>query len=481
MNKNQALDAIFDLKSVAIVGVAKDEEFNTGRLFLNHIIEYGFKGPIYLVNPKGGEAFGIKIYTQLKDIPGLVDYVISCIRAPLVPQLIKDSAAKGAKAICVFTSGFSEFGTQEGRDLEGEIKRLAEDTGVRVIGPNCIGIHSPKACFSPAPDFPKECGRVAFLSQSGGNTLYLVRAAGARGIRFSKVISYGNAADIDESDLLSYFGQDQETDMIAAYIEGVKDGRRFYRTLREVSVSKPVVILKSGRTQAGSAVAASHSAAMASSHLVWQDAVRQAGAINVDTLDELVDVLVTLSYMPPLGGKRLAMVGVGGGAGVLGTDDWYDNGFVLPSLPEPIRQAWRTALGNDAGTILANPIDIPHTGFGQEPFMKALAQLHMFEGIDLLVFHLPVRGQMISVAVGSMLLDAESETIIKVHQAPGKPTAVVVHYQANLDGWKLADKRVKKFYEVGLPIYYSIAGAGKAIDRYLRYLAGRKTPGQFGK
>src|SRR5512137_1192077 len=114
---------------------------------------------------------------------------------------------------------------------------------------------------------------------------------------------------------------------------------------------------------------------MAASHLVWQDAVRQAGAISVDTLDERADMLVTLSYMPPLGGKRLAMVGVGGGAGVLGTDDWYDNGFVLPSLPEPIRQAWRTALGNDAGTILANPIDIPHTGFGQEPFMKALAQL----------------------------------------------------------------------------------------------------------
>ena len=481
MDKKQALDAIFDLKSVAIVGVAKEEEFNTGRLFLNHIIEYGFKGPIYLVNPKGGEAFGIKIYPRIKDIPGTVDYVISCIRAPLVPQLIKDCAAKGVKAICSFTSGFSEFGTQEGRELELEVKRLAEHTGVRVIGPNCIGIHSPKACFSPAPDFPKESGRVAFLSQSGGNTLYLVRAAGARGIRFSKVISYGNAADIDESDLLSYFGQDQETDMVAAYIEGIKDGRRFCRTLREVSNSKPVVILKSGRTRAGAAVATSHSAALAASHLVWQGAVRQAGAINVDTLDELADMLVTLSYMPPLGGKRLAMVGVGGGAGVLGTDDWYDNGFVLPSLPEPIRQAWRTALGNDAGTILANPIDIPHTGFGQEPFMKALAQLHMFEGIDLLVFHLPVRGQMISVAVGSMLLDAESETIIKVHQAPGKPTAVVVHYQANLDGWKLADKRVKKFYEVGLPIYYSIAGAGKAIDRYLRYLAGRKTPGQFGK
>jgi acyl-CoA synthetase (NDP forming) len=476
MDKNQALDAVFNLKSVAIVGVAKEDEFNTGRLFLNHIIEYGFKGPIYLVNPKGGEAFGIKIYPQLKDIPGPVDYVISCIRAPLVPQLIKDSASKGAKAICVFTSGFSEFGTQEGRDLELEVRRLAEHTGVRVIGPNCIGIHSPKAGFSPAPDFPKESGRVAFLSQSGGNTLYLVRAAAARGIRFSKVISYGNAADIDESDLLSYFGQDQETNMIAAYIEGVKDGPRFYRTLRELSISKPVVILKSGRTQAGSAVAASHTASLAGSDRVWKDVVRQAGAISVDTLDEVADMLVTLSYMPPLGGRRVAMVGVGGGAGVLGTDDWADSGFTLPKLPAPIRQAWRTALGNDAGTILSNPVDIPHMGFGQEPFLTALAKLHAFEGIDLLVFHMPIRGIMLSPAVSSVLFDPESQTIIKTHQGPGKPVAVVVHYQANVDGWNLAAKQVKKFCEAGLPVYYSVASAAKAIDRYIRYSANRTTP-----
>jgi len=316
MDKNQALDAIFNLKSVAIVGVAKDEEFNTGRLFLNHIIEYGFKGPIYLVNPKGGEAFGIKIHTQLKDIPGPVDYVISCIRAPLVPQLIKDSAAKGAKAICVFTSGFSEFGTQEGRDLEGEIKRLAEHTGVRIIGPNCIGIHSPKACFSPAPDFPKECGRVAFLSQSGGNTLYLVRAAGARGIRFSKVISYGNAADIDESDLLSYFGQDQETDMIAAYIEGCQGWPAFLPHAPGSVVSKPVVILKSGRTQAGSAVAALTAPPWLLPTLLARRGApgrgHQRGHVG-RTRGCAGDAVIHA----PLGGKRLAMVGVGGGAGVL--------------------------------------------------------------------------------------------------------------------------------------------------------------------
>jgi acyl-CoA synthetase (NDP forming) len=273
--------------------------------------------------------------------------------------------------------------------------------------------------------------------------------------------------------LLSYFQQDNETDMIMAYIEGVRDGQRFYRTLREASNYKPVVILKSGRTQAGSVVAASHSAALATPHRVWQDMVHQAGAINVDTLDEAVDMLVTLSYLPPLAGKRVAMVGIGGGAGVLATDDWDENGFVLPKLPDAIRQSWRTALGNDAGTILANPVDIPHTGFGQEPFLAALAKLHAFEGIDLLVFHMPVRGIMLSPAVASVLFDPESQTMIKVHRGSGKPVAVVLHYEANVDGWNIAAKLEKRFYEAGLPVYYSIASAGKAIDRYLRYLADR--------
>jgi acyl-CoA synthetase (NDP forming) len=311
------------------------------------------------------------------------------------------------------------------------------------------------------------------MCQSGGNTIYLVRAAAVRGIRFSKVISYGNGADIDETDLLQYFQQDQETEIVAAYIEGVKDGQRFYRTLRKISATKPVVILKGGRTQAGSAVAASHTASMAGSDRVWKDVVHQAGAISVDTLDELADMLVTLSYLPPLGGKRVAMVGVGGGAGVLATDDWDENGFVLPKLPEEIRQAWRTALGNDAGTILSNPVDIPHLGFGHEAFLAALAKLHAFEGIDLLVFHIPVRGVMLSVPVASVVFDQESETVVKVHRGPGKPTAVVVHYEANADGWSLAARQAKKYHEAGLPVYHSIASAGKAIDRYLRYLAGR--------
>ncbi len=470
MDKNEALDLVFNLQSVAIIGVAAgDSGFNTGRLFLNHILEYGFKGKIYVVNAKGGEVLGLPIYPHLKDIPEPVDYVISCIPAPFVLQLIKDSAAKGVKVICLFTSGFSEFGTQKGRELEKEVQQLAQATGVRIIGPNCLGIYSPGAHFSFAPDLPHETGPVSFICQSGGNTLYLVRAAADRGIRFNKVISYGNACDIDESDLLEYLSQDKETKIVAAYIEGVKDGRRFYRTLQRLSAKKPVVVLKGGRTRAGAVVAASHTASLAGSHEIWTRAVQQAGAIHVDTLDEMADMLVTLSYMPPLQGKKLAMIGVGGGAGVLATDDWDEAGFILPSLPEQIRQAFRVALGNDAGTILSNPVDIPHLGFGHEAFHSAIGKLHNFGGIDLLVFHLPVRGIMLSIAVAPILLDRETEIILKLHHESGKPIAVVVHYMATGEGWHFAAKYVQEFYEDGLPVYYSIASAAKAIDRFIRY------------
>ena len=475
MDRNEALDAVFNLQSVAIIGVAAgDSGFNTGRLFLNHIVEYGFKGKIYVVNPKGGEVLGLKIYPHLQDIPEAVDYVISCIPAPFVLQLIKDSAAKGVKAVCLFTSGFAEFGTENGRALEEEIQCLAQATGVRIIGPNCLGIHSPKASFSFAPDLPHEAGPVSFICQSGGNTLYLVRAAGARGIRFTKVISYGNACDIDETDLLEYLRQDEETKIVAAYVEGVKNGRRFYRTLQELSAIKPVVVLKSGITKAGASVAASHTASLAGSHEVWMRVLHQAGAISVDTLDEMVDMLVTLQYMPSLEGKRLAMLGVGGGAGVLATDDWDKAGFVLPELPEQIRQAFRVALGNDAGTILSNPVDIPHLGFGHEAFRNALRKISDFGGIDLLVFHLPVRGIMLSLAVAPVLLDRETETILKLHHESRKPIAVVMHYMATGEGWHFAAKYVRDFYEAGLPVYHSIASAAKAIDRFIRYHQDRR-------
>jgi acyl-CoA synthetase (NDP forming) len=471
MSKNGTLESIFNPTSIAIAGVAPAGagQFNTGQLFLDTILEFGFKGKVYPLNPRGGESAGLRVYANIKDVPEPVDYLISCIPAPRVPQLIKDCAAKGVKVVCLFTAGFSETGSDKGQKLEEEIRRLAQVTGVRIIGPNCMGVYSPKVGLSFAPDFPKESGRVALICQSGGNTLYLVRAAAERGVRFSKVISYGNACDIDESELLEYFIKDDETDIVAAYIEGVKDGRWFCQVLKGLSAVKPVVVLKGGYTQAGVGAAASHTGSLAGSDEVWDTLLSQAGAIRVYSLDELVDMMVTFLYMPVPQGRRAGIFGVGGGATVLATDECAAAGFVLPPLLEEIKEELRSAVGNDAGTILGNPIDFPPLVSSNETYLSILRKLSAWEGIDLLLFQVPLRGIMLSLPLACAIFDAQLDNIIKVYIKSGKPIAVIMHYLASGESWQAASNYQRKCYEAGLPVYHSIASAVKAIDRLLRY------------
>jgi len=243
------LDSIFNPTSVAIVGASPGK---AGQQFVDSLITSGFKGNIYPVNPRGEEVSGLGAYADIKDVPGPVDYVICCIPAPAVPQLIRDCGDKGVKAVCMFTAGYSESGTEEGRRLEAELSRLGNATGV-----------------------PLGSGRVAFICQSGGNSVYVIKAAAQRGVRFSKAMSFGNACDINECELLEYFAQDGETDAVAVYIEGVKDGPRFYRALRGLARSKPVVLHKGGYTPTGAGAAASHTGSLAGSDRVWDHLLGQ--------------------------------------------------------------------------------------------------------------------------------------------------------------------------------------------------------------
>jgi acyl-CoA synthetase (NDP forming) len=242
MNRNSTLDSIFNSTSVAIAGAAAGK---IGQAFLNSLLDSGFKGQVYPLNPKGGELCGLKVYVSINDVPGPIEFIIACIPAHLTPQLIRDCAAKGVKAVSFFTAGFSETGSQEGRELEDRMLQAARAGGVRILGPNCVGIYHPKVGLSFASDLPREAGRVAFICQSGGNAIYLVRSAAYRGVRFSKAVSYGNACDINESELLEYLVDDDETELVAAYIEGVKDGQRFYQALKKLSAAKPVETMAS--------------------------------------------------------------------------------------------------------------------------------------------------------------------------------------------------------------------------------------------
>ena len=469
MSKKGNLESIFNPTSVAVAGASPGK---AGQLFLDSVLASGFKGNVYALNPKGAEVSGLRAYANVKDIPGPVDYVICCIPAPGVPQLIRDCAAKGVKAISIFTAGFSESGTEEGKQLEREISRLAQTTGVRVIGPNCLGLYSPKVGLSFASDFPREVGRVALVGQSGGNTSYLIRASAQRGVHFSKAISYGNACNIDESDLLEYLGQDADTEVVAVYIEGVKDGSRFYRVLRELSKVKPVLVLKGGYTQAGGEIAASHTGSLAGSGEVWDRLLQQAGAIRIYSLEEMVDVLVTFSLLPLPRGRRMGVFGGGGGASVLATDELTTAGFTIPTLPQELKEELAGLFGNTAGMILKNPIDLSMVGYGQGFYdlVKRLLTYGEDEWIDFALVHAGFgQAAWFSASAFETEIDLFRNFITKVYGEVDKPLALVLQFLITNWDWQKALDLQRDCSEAGMPVYHSMAGAAKAIDRFLRY------------
>ena len=465
-------DSFFYHTSVAIAGASIP--YNIGHAFVDCLLASGFKGKIYPLNPNGGEILGLKVYRSIKDIPGKVDYVISCIPARFTPQLVQESAEKGAKIVSFFTAGYSESGRQEGEELEEELLRVARASGVRLLGPNCLGLYCPKIGLSFASDFPKESGNVGFISQSGGNAIYLIRAAGQRGVRFSRAISYGNASDVDECDLLEYLAADDETRLVAAYIEGVKDGRRFHRILKKLAAIKPVVILKGGYTKAGAVAAASHTGSLAGSDETWESLLEQTGAVRVYNLDEMADMLVTFSYMGVPRGRSMAVCGSNGGFTVLTADEYINAGFDLPRLTSKEKQEIDHQVGKfsstDAGMILSNPFDITNVGSGEGQYtiMRSLAINARF---SVLVAQVSISNSGWPHAASpfkfwpDMFLDA----LFRVHREVKKPVAVIIHGVITEVDCARSVELQRRCIEAGLPVYDSIPRAAKAMDCFLRY------------
>jgi acyl-CoA synthetase (NDP forming) len=471
MAGNADLDGVFNPKSVAIVGIsttlARD---NMAAVYLKALVQCNFKGGIYPINPKGGDFLGFKVYPNVKDVPDSVDYVISCIPAASTPQLVRDCVAKGVKAVQFFTSGFSEDGTEEGRRLEAEICDIAREGGVRLIGPNCMGVYCPKAGLSFALDYSTESGPVALICQSGGNAIYFVRHAAQRGVRFSKVISFGNAADVDENDLLEYLTSDTETKIIAGYIEGLKDGRRFTKVVMKAAAAKPVIIMKGGYTEAGARAVASHTGALAGSARIWDGLLRQAGVIPASTLEELGDIVVSLLYLPVPQGRRLGVIDVGGGASVVATDVYVSAGLDLPQLPQRLGQQLRSFLSTGAaGLSVNNPVDLGGQYYNVSAAYSVMRALADYDGIDILVFNLhlginpplPSFPKEFAIAILDNAIRARSET--------GKPMVVIIDQLTTVESCEAVAACQQKCQEAGIPVYYSVHSAAKALDRFMRY------------
>jgi acyl-CoA synthetase (NDP forming) len=463
--RSESLHPLFYPTSIALAGVTVENPQHWTRTFLDSLREFQFEGPLYLVNPKGGEIDGIKVYRRFADIPQNVDYVISTVPAKAAPGLIEECAHKGVKAVHFCTAGFSETGEEEGARLEPQLAVLSRRTGIRIIGPNCMGIYCPGSRVSFDTDFPKESGPVGIISQSGGNTSGLIRRVMSRGVRFSKVVSYGNACDLNESDFLEYLTADSETEIIGLYVEGVKDGARFRQTLHKAAQEKAVVLLKGGITEGGARAAASHTGSLAGSEVIWDSLCKQLGIIQAHSLEEFADSLVTLRFMPDPGGRRVALIGAGGGFSVLIADEFERSGLSVPALPQEMRDEIRefTPL---AGNILRNPVDYSQSMTEPENLLRTVHIISRWDGIDFLIWFLDL----------AWIHSDEMDRILKMidgilaeTRAALKPMAIVVQTD-------IAAEQVKKNYTFlqrcvasELPIYYSFASAANAIHLVLSH------------
>ncbi len=245
--RSQSLDYLFYPRSVAVVGaLSHPEKWYIRQYYIAPLLELGFKGNIYAVDTKGKDVPGAVTCRSIREIPAPLDLVVGCIPAKRTPDLVAECREAGVKVVQIFSAGFAETGEREGIEAQEQLKGMIGETGPRIVGPNCMGAYCPESGISFCTDYPKEPGPVGLICQSGGITGCTVRAVAERGLRFSKVVSFGNAVDVDECDLLEYLAHDPQTKVIAAYLEGTKDGARFVQVLKAAASIKPVVMLKGG-------------------------------------------------------------------------------------------------------------------------------------------------------------------------------------------------------------------------------------------
>ena len=466
------LEAVLHPKSIAVVG-ASDKPGSRGYSYTHHLLDYGFKGHIYPVNPKYPEVLGMKAFPTVRDIPGTVDFVISCVPSHEVLNMLKHCSKKGVKGVHLFTARFSETGRHEAIELERAVLELARNLGIRLIGPNCMGLYIPGEGISFAYDLPQESGSVGMISQTGGGAAIYVNLASMRGVRFSKVISYGNGLDLTESDYLDYFAQDSETTIITMYVEGVKDGRRFLESLRHAASIKPVIVVKGGKGQAGARMTSSHTASLAGLIRTWEAAVLQAGAVSAKNFDEMADLAASFYFLPPIPGPRLGMLGGGGGPSVLAADECEEEGLEVLPLPNEIQEELKTraALVWD---WIGNPIDLSilgGSGISGTEMLEMMAANHNYDLLLANTTEVPLASQ----ADTPARAENEVKEYIALKNKYPKPFLVVLGEKSlgieDYDHWRwrLTGQMRTELIAAGIPVYPSVKRAARAARKLIDY------------
>ncbi|PKN70096.1 MAG: CoA-binding protein [Deltaproteobacteria bacterium HGW-Deltaproteobacteria-12] len=465
---NAALDKMTHARSIAFIGANRSGGRGFPGLFAN-IQAFGFPGKLYPINPRAAEINGIKAYPSLAALPEPVDLVVIAVPAPLVPAALQECVAFGCRNIHIFSSGFQETGEEEGERLQREIERIAREGKLNVIGPNCMGLYVPASRILTWSEAPGQSGPVSMISQSGGNAQDFTNHAAARfGIHFNKVISYGNALTLDSTDFLEYLGNDEDSRIIAMYLEGVKNGRRLLKLLAGINRVKPVIILKGGLTESGARAVSSHTGSMAGGEKIWDAVFRQSGAVKVNSLEEMAEVTLAFLNLREFQGRRVAVIGSGGGIGVAAADVCTQAGLDLCSLQPEVTQKLREFIP-PAGNMIRNPIDAHILFMNLDVLGKTLSLLSSGY-VDMFIISLHLDWMYDQDGGAGIEKVAAYLAQSARHYTNGKPL-VVVWRQYRSDS-KYAEKRallVRILLQAGIPVYEGIPQAASALAKLASY------------
>jgi acyl-CoA synthetase (NDP forming) len=459
----------FPPRSICVVGVSREGGSSvpgySGIRIFRLLRDVGFEGRVYPINPKAEEIDGVKAYPNVTSVPEQLDLAIIAVSAPIVPGVLEECLASGARNVHICSSGFAEMGTPEGRALQDRITEIASRGRMRVIGPNCMGFHIPSAkmkMFEEIENFDQ--GPVAFISQSGGHAQTYLFQAPEFGIGFSKMISYGNALTLDADDFLEYLATDAETQVICAYIEGVKNARRFFEQVYAICPEKPIIILKGGLTDAGARAAASHTGSMAGERTIWETLFKQTGAVSVQSLDEMAEATYCFLRLKPLCRMQAAVIAVGGGATVSSGDICAREGLIVPALtPATIRELSEFIPLVNQG--IANPLDIPGIVFNQKAMGRTFEVLNADPEIDVILMNIPAR--IFSGTRGDILrMFLEMVRDFTRNHADAKPIVVALSEGARLG---MTESGVRGLREGGIVAFSSLPKACRALRRFSGY------------
>jgi acetyl coenzyme A synthetase (ADP forming)-like protein len=404
-----SLESFFSPKSVAIVGASR-QKGKVGYEILTNLVAGGYKGKIFPINPKADEIEGLKCYPDLTSLGAVPELVIVIVPAQLVPGVMEECVRVRVRSVIIITAGFKEVGP-EGKKLEQEVVQIAHRGGLRFIGPNCLGVISPahKLNASFGGDLPVP-GSIGYISQSGALLAAILDLANANGIGFSNLVSIGNKADVDELDVIQAFGSDRDTKVIAGYLESITDGDVFVREAEEISSRKPILLMKSGGTEAGARAASSHTGSLAGGEVAYESAFRRAGVIRCDSIKEQFDFAQAFANQPLPEGPAVAVITNAGGPGIMAADAIEERGLTFAKLSDETKKKLAEQL--PAAANVQNPVDV---------LGDALADRYEF-ALDLVLADPNVNSVVVLLTPQAMTQAQETaEAVVKVAQGKGKP------------------------------------------------------------